>query len=351
MSPKFEVKEVRGKGLGVFALKDIRRGELILKEDPILSYKEFDDLEEMFRPMKVYEAFTKIPQSSREEYLELDESYISTDDPEELRRTHPMYLILKDILTTKVDGHPLVQKVYRIFMANHHALEVFAQASRINHSCKANAGFRDFKVNDITASVNIKAGEEITFNYVGPILNMKPKSFRQQYLLMHRGFQCLCDCCLDEREDDSRAEYQEYKELKAQLRPRRGQKRCSVEQCLEQIEILKRMYELAKKKNIPEEEFISITSRGLCFAVIGYKDAKSAKKKAKMETCEEEVKRFAYTMGELPIFKSQERALTSTMLNTLANHPGKAIKKFKFLLDVFEQLEKEMEKLPIPTEE
>ena len=347
MSDKFEVKEVRGKGLGCFALKDIKRGELIFKEDPIMSFKEFNDIEEVFRPMKIVEAFGKLPESSKEQYLKLDETYINLESPEEMSRDHPMYLILKEVMKNRLDDNPMAKKIYRIFMANHYALEIFAQASRLNHCCKGNAGFRDFVVNEIVATKKIKKDEEITINYVGPILNMKPKSFRQSYLLQHRGFQCLCESCLNERKDAP--EYHEYKELKAQLRSRKGQKRCSAEQCIEQIEILKRMYKLAKEMKTSGEEFILITARGLCFAVIGFKNAKSDKEKAKMETCEEEVKRFARTMARLPDI--QRQPVMAAMLNTLANHPGQAIKEFKFLLEIFEEFDKQWESLPFPREE
>ena len=70
MSDLYELKSIDGKGLGAIAKKDIKRGTLILKEDPQIS----DDGSKKFGPewiKSVWESFKRMDTLEQEEYLKL----------------------------------------------------------------------------------------------------------------------------------------------------------------------------------------------------------------------------------------------------------------------------------------
>ena len=84
---------------------------------------------------------------------------------------------------------------------------VFPLISRANHSCVPNADFvtrGERRVQEIIATSNIAAGEEITLCYLqASSEGSEGKRERQGYTRLWYGFQCKCRaCCLEGRELD-----------------------------------------------------------------------------------------------------------------------------------------------------
>lgn len=91
-------------------------------------------------------------------------------------------------------------KIWDVNSFNVHSLgepahtQVFEHASRINHSCLANAtySFTSQKHMVVRAAREIAPREEITFNYVGTIGDTKTRSAQ---LAAKYGFECACEAC------------------------------------------------------------------------------------------------------------------------------------------------------------
>ena len=73
-------------------------------------------------------------------------------------------------------------------------MEFFLQAARINHSCNSNSHRHwNSRIEKLTihAKRHIKAGEEITISYMGPMVHKD----RQRISQGNFGFVCDCTCC------------------------------------------------------------------------------------------------------------------------------------------------------------
>ncbi len=171
MTPLFDTYEVRvrstipGAGRGVFARRDIKAGEEILWEKPIVS------------------------------------------DPTEKQRAEDLSAADRTVIKANLIGAggstndtPLsTAQLKSICKNNSFAFAgLCLVASMFNHACSANASFEfdeTRRCQVIYAIVPIKAGDEIFVSYLGDLESSKK---RQLKLALVRGFQCGCALCTAE---------------------------------------------------------------------------------------------------------------------------------------------------------
>lgn len=82
---------------------------------------------------------------------------------------------------------------------------LFELACKMNHSCRPNCVWfttQDGTCKEVRAISPIEAGEELTVDYVGNVLDPTPQ--RREDLLATKGFVCQCDRCAAEHDDTRR---------------------------------------------------------------------------------------------------------------------------------------------------
>ncbi|GJJ78569.1 hypothetical protein EMPS_10928 [Entomortierella parvispora] len=160
----YVIKEAPGKGLGMFATRDIRRGECILAESPLV-YGTPDFIE-------TQRAIDAMSPADKESYFALHN--VHSDLP-------------AAIGIMKTNGLPLgVDSV---------ECAVYKHASRINHSCDPNvhhAWHSRPRKEYIHAIKDIAAGSEILTSYT---VEFKVREERMTFLQQHFMFECQCRLC------------------------------------------------------------------------------------------------------------------------------------------------------------
>lgn len=164
----FEIKEIEGKGMGVIATRDIKAGELILKETPLVTHSNGSGIAGLDRLVAALSDADKDSYNS----LYVNPSLASLSRPLAIFKTNAMGL-----------GE------------NAEKGGLFVEGSRFNHSCRPNCSqWWDEKegVSWFIASRKIKSGEEICICYNKM---MEPRAERQRWLKKTFGFDCDCEAC------------------------------------------------------------------------------------------------------------------------------------------------------------
>jgi len=171
----YKIISIPGKGMGVVAQRAIKRGELIMKEEPILrlNSKTVNNNQ-----------FNKLPKSQLDELLQLfhdgfANSYGLIDKMKIFSKIWKIYSF-----DLKSDKHPLDSGVFR-------------DISRINHSCIPNAerNFMDPEMR-IYAVQDIKKDAEIYIEYNGIETYKEPTiQLVKSELQSHWNFDCKCELC------------------------------------------------------------------------------------------------------------------------------------------------------------
>lgn len=204
-SPSFEVRVTTDKGRGLFATRDIRRGECILAERPLLVAPV------RFLPSPLGE----IPRNVLAEKALLQCLYwLEQEDRKELLNLHnckpttecgPIFGIVRTNGMGADFGASKVCQEYscvglKASMANHRYAFLFSALTRFcephsANSCSPNAD-HNIDVSDplimMHAVRDIKKGDEITTHYLDPIL---PRAQRMGSLRREFGFTCSCPVC------------------------------------------------------------------------------------------------------------------------------------------------------------
>ena len=222
----FTVREIPGKGRGLFATRKINPGKIILEEGPLLTMK--DTIVSTRVSLDVFERF-----------------YLPTIDGQTKARIlqlHDPVDNFEHLTSEKVDIDQLIKenpdffelfpssdescKILRIFANNcitvcqgSDEVAIYSQMSLINHSCDPNVSWTrvrgDVKRKQVRAMKVIEKGEELLATYGLP--NFASRDSRQRRLLSSHQFLCQCSQCSLEgealQEDERmRAEIREKKE-------------------------------------------------------------------------------------------------------------------------------------------
>eukprot|EP00929_Paragymnodinium_shiwhaense_P034426 TRINITY_DN18734_c0_g1_i1.p1 TRINITY_DN18734_c0_g1~~TRINITY_DN18734_c0_g1_i1.p1 ORF type:complete len:376 (+),score=70.86 TRINITY_DN18734_c0_g1_i1:60-1130(+) len=171
LGPCFEVKSLPGKGLGLVAVRELRCGDLVLCEAPLLTYLDCDVWEHIAR-----ERFKELPQESQDALMQLEDVFLREATGEE--KSLPG-ILRTNSLSRGMSSDGLVCKTI----------------SRMNHSCSPNCDWswdEDAHEASVFASHDIAAGEELCIHYVEL---RATRSERQKMLRELYRFDCCCRAC------------------------------------------------------------------------------------------------------------------------------------------------------------
>jgi len=169
----YRVTSLEGKGQGVVATRDIKPGEVVLSEKPVILIKK--------------EAGAKASLHQQMDNLK-----------EEARRTVKE---LHDPRPTEAED----AKIERIFenngidVCNGNAVGLYPAIARINHSCAPNVAWSwkkgDIEKKEVRALRRIPGGEEICVNYIESFSGISSKHDERQASLKKWNFICNCPVC------------------------------------------------------------------------------------------------------------------------------------------------------------
>jgi hypothetical protein len=192
----YRIGPVAGKGLGVFATRDIKRGERIISESPLIVISERD-----YFAADVERAFNRLSDTDKARYMSLASAHNfdvkSWPDSQVPSPKHSDYIRKKEQYEARIAREKSLLSVYQTNnVEREYGSAVFDHFSRFNHSCLPNAMFAwntNIGKQTVHALDHIPAGEEITVSYIDPIHSTNTR----QYLLSYYGFKCKCPACQD----------------------------------------------------------------------------------------------------------------------------------------------------------
>ena len=172
-NPPWEIKQIPGRGKGLFATRTLHRGDPIVADTPVGVY--------------LSDAF---PHDFPLGYIYLHTAFIQLPKP-----TQNLFLET----ATYADGDPIMERINTNafsgeFEGASHFL-MYPETARMNHDCRPNAMYYyDPKtlIHATQASRTILAGEEITIPYINIL---QPREDRQFALSNYWGFKCTCSLC------------------------------------------------------------------------------------------------------------------------------------------------------------
>ena len=167
---KFVVSEIKNKGKGMIAVSNIKQGELIYTESPLISIER----NKLSLSLQLDREFDNLSEFQRTLFSDL--AYQSNGSKLDIFKTNSIC----NTLNRKCMSH------------------LFPVICRANHSCEANSHWKwDEKTQkeQLIAAFDIETGQEITANYLG-MSTMLVFNVRQQLLQKNWGFKCECNLCL-----------------------------------------------------------------------------------------------------------------------------------------------------------
>lgn len=175
----FAIEEIKDRGKGLVATKNISAQTQVLAENPLL--KLDDEIDDDTEIALVIEAFEKLNPRDRETYLKLS-AFAS-----EIYTSQPVWRTLSD-------KH---KKVMAIWGANNWNDMVFEVGCRINHACAPSleTSWNERSGKQVWFAMrDIEAGEELTGTYVYDIVS-HGATYRKKELKRYWGFKCECEAC------------------------------------------------------------------------------------------------------------------------------------------------------------
>ncbi|KAJ7029987.1 hypothetical protein C8F04DRAFT_962173 [Mycena alexandri] len=182
--PPFKIRECGDKGLGMFALRRIPRGDVIVSQRPLLFSHPCLHVHADQTVSAFYEsALAGLSSDTQSAFNSLRNAQLETEDVSRIRG-----IVLTNALGTQLPPpHDPT--------ANYNA--VFTSLCRANHDCSPNAHYSfsaETFTGRLTALRAIQAGEEITIGYTDIEF---PRAQRRQVLATKFNFDCGCEtCCL-----------------------------------------------------------------------------------------------------------------------------------------------------------
>jgi len=175
---KFEIKETKCSGQGMFAAEDIKPGTVILREKPlvVMPDKIFSNDDIDFIETWLDKRLNKMEASQRQKFYELSDARSEEKTTLGIFFTNDMNFI-------------------------DDSAALFPVMARVNHACQPNADFvcrPQLGVQDLVATEFISKGEEIHISYLPAMAEGSDTcKVRQEYVREWYGFSCLCQqCCI-----------------------------------------------------------------------------------------------------------------------------------------------------------
>jgi len=185
--PCFRAVEMPRRGVGLFATRDIAKGELVLAESPVISFIGSD----VWWMREAQDQFALLSPQVQKQILSLVDAFQLVDDifPGGVRKT------LEGIL--KTNSYMRGKKG-----TNSHDGVLCLITSRFNHSCVPNLihHWDDDTLQHVAyANSDIAADDELLTDYLHPAT---PKTERREILFQRYGFLCDCATCSQSTEQE-----------------------------------------------------------------------------------------------------------------------------------------------------
>ncbi|KAG7087402.1 hypothetical protein E1B28_013372 [Marasmius oreades] len=185
----FDVVDLKGKGKGLIAIRDIKQGELVIQEKPILTAPDGDIAEVLLNPI-----LQNLTSAQTKALLSLSYTHLKTEKDETVNvnaknlTPRARYLLAEGIITNNAVG---------INLNGQHSLGVFPRMARLNHACASGYNLAYAWRDDegelrIYALKDIKEGEELLISYID---SRRPRKERIEKLEKTYGFTCTCPIC------------------------------------------------------------------------------------------------------------------------------------------------------------
>lgn len=205
LPPTLELLLNPKKGFGLFATEDIKRGTRIIDEEPLITIAPHHSITDLSDLLK------KLTPEQYAQYTDLssDQDKISSEEKNAFRDELKSKFHSGPALVAAVQDRVKVTSIFynnMVEMGPHDrdGKGVFANCSRINHSCRPNIAVsynQSLRKSTVHAIRDIQADEELSTAY---ILTTQAKDERLQDLQRTWGFVCRCEICSDD--EDSAAE-------------------------------------------------------------------------------------------------------------------------------------------------
>lgn len=132
MAKLYQIFPIEGKGLGMIAKRNIKRGDLIFKEYPQMPSVSLE-LDKKGRFWQIVSFFEQMSKNDQKEYLELHNKF----ECGELTNDFENYKT--ESSEKESDTKDELMKIVFIYISNEYVEGVGIKVSRINHSCLPNA--------------------------------------------------------------------------------------------------------------------------------------------------------------------------------------------------------------------
>jgi len=287
--------------MGCVALRDIKKGETILKETPQLKGNSCPNELSPFAIKELSEAFNKMSKTDQKEYMSLYDKYADISS---------LTSELKSILESRSQsilrmsgGNEKKAKIFKICDTNVFANGIGIKSARFNHSCQSNSVSVIMAEGhfEIVAVSKIKAGQEITISYVKRFFGMREKKKRQEILQEERHFVCSCALCQEE-EDDENTEFEERIDEIDKLRKEKQTAQAFLafypaSKSKIEVECYKELYKQGKAKNVQPICLFEILNAGFDAATQGYLNNKTKYFKTEAENFAKAADNFEKILG------------------------------------------------------
>ena len=298
MSSVYKVTEIKGKGLGCIAIVDIKKGSLILDENPQICP---DIKEEMLSSgwiKSLLKSFYEMSKTDQDEYMTLHnkfnnfQDYQNSEDFQNCKEIVDKSLECLKLEIGEIEHDPQktkeIFKICNIYLSNSFRATsdgvgngVRIKTSRFNHSCKPNAVSMPM-VNDlhqVRAISNIKSGQEINLNYIDdPFCGFRSRKYRQNSLFNGWLFHCSCDLCENDVDDVANAsqtfiqdaeKFTIDRQLALKAGFPHGPLYYSIENCRKEVICYLELFNVGKSQNIQPYSLYLIVHQGFLAAAFG----------------------------------------------------------------------------------
>ncbi|KAK1220594.1 hypothetical protein PQX77_016646 [Marasmius sp. AFHP31] len=185
----FNVVDLKGKGKGAIAARDIKQGELLIQESPLLTVPDEPIPESLLTPI-----LQNLTSAQSKALFSLSYTRLKTEKDEKVnldtktQTPRERYLLAEGIVTNNAVG---------IIRDGQRTLGVFPRMARLNHGCASAYnlayGWRaEEEELRVYALKEIKEGDELLISYID---SRQPREGRIQKLQEAYGFTCTCPIC------------------------------------------------------------------------------------------------------------------------------------------------------------